>query len=74
MGRPAIEERQYGENVERGHCKCCCAKWHPVEIKRKATMRRYLGPKYRLVWQPNRRCTCEAAHIATPADREESGE
>jgi hypothetical protein len=60
---PSVEECEHANAVERGHCKCCCEKWHPVKKKRNGIgMRRYIGPRYRLMWEPRRRCTCQKSH------------
>ncbi|MEE8240125.1 MAG: hypothetical protein V3R16_02555 [Nitrospirales bacterium] len=63
---PAVErilERNYGESVERGHCKCCCGKWSAVKRpRRRPSLRRVSVPKYELVWVPRTRCTCQTSH------------
>ena len=61
-----IVEIDYGEPVERGHCKCCCEKWHPVKIPRSPyRMRRHYGPRFKLYWEPSYRCSCQPSHRGT---------
>jgi hypothetical protein len=54
-----LREVRFGDNDERGHCKGSCLKWIQVRIEPAPKSR--LGPKYWLVFEDSKPCTCTRA-------------